>query len=216
MSNVTSIVVSNIYTVVPTTSVALSPVSPNGKNSWYTTPVSLTLGASAAAAGDAVTTEYQVNGGAWTTSTGDAITFSDDGVYTVGFRSRDQAGNVEQTKTIQFKIDKTAPTLTLALDKSTVWPPNHMMVPVTATLTAADAIAGIESVILTSITSNMPDSGQGDVHGDFGTAATTFSVRAEKDRVYTVTYTATDKAGNKTVKTATVTVPHDQSGVVNQ
>ena len=43
VSNVTSIVVSNIYTVVPTTSVAMLPASPNGKNSWYTTDVSLTL-----------------------------------------------------------------------------------------------------------------------------------------------------------------------------
>ncbi|WP_373461024.1 hypothetical protein [Paenibacillus sp. V4I5] len=37
-------------------------------------------------------------------------------------------------------------------------------------------------------------------------------MRTEKSCIYTITYTATDKAGNKTVKTATVTVPHDQSG----
>jgi RecA/RadA recombinase len=71
----------------------------------------------------------------------------------------------------------------------------------------------VVSVVLTNITSNKPDSGMGDVDAQFGTNATTFSVRAERDRVYTVTYTATDKAGNKTVKTATVTVPHDQSGL---
>jgi hypothetical protein len=215
VSNVTSIVVSNIYKVVPTTSVAMLPASPNGKNSWYTTDVSLTLGVNPGSYGGAVTTEYQVNGGAWTAATGEELSFS-EGVYTVAYRSRDQAGNVEQTKSIQFKVDKTAPTLSVALDKSTIWPPNHTMVPVIATLSATDDGAGIESVVLTSITSDKPDSGLGDIHADFGTPSTTFSVRAEKDRVYTVTFTATDKAGNKTVKTATVTVPHDQSGASQQ
>jgi len=212
VSNVTSIVVSNIYKIVPTTSVAMLPESPNGKNSWYTTDVSLTLAVNPGSYGGAVTTEYQVNGGAWTATSGEALTFS-EGVYTVAYRSRDQAGNVEQTKSIQFQVDKTAPTLAVALDKSTIWPPNHTMVPVVATLSATDAGSGIESVVLTSITSDKPDSGLGDIHADFGTPSTTFSVRAEKDRVYTVTFTATDKAGNKTVKTATVTVPHDQSGL---
>ena len=47
----------------------------------------------------------------------------------------------------------------------------------------------------------------------FGTAATSFSVRAEKDSVYTVTCVASDKAVNKTAKTATITMPHDQSGL---
>lgn len=211
VSNVTSIVVSNIYKVVPTTSVAFDPASPNGRNSWYMTDVSVTLAVNPGAYGGAVTTEYQVNGAAWKASTGEAIAFG-EGVYTLGFRSRDQAGNVEQVKAVDFAVDKTAPTLSVALDKTAIWPPNRQMVAVNATLVAADAVSGVESVILTNITSNKPDSGQGDILAEFGTAATSFSLRAEKDRVYTVTYTATDKAGNKTAKTATVTVPHDQSG----
>jgi hypothetical protein len=211
VSNETSIVVSNIYKLVPTTEVTLNPASPNGKNTWYTTDVSLTLAVAPGAYGGAVTTEYQVNGGAWTANPGDAITFG-EGVYKLGFRSRDQAGNVEQIKAIEFKVDKTAPTLALTLDKTSIWPPNHQMVAVNAVMTGADAGSGVDSVVLTNITSSKPDSGQGDVQAEFGTPATSFSVRAEKDRVYTVTYTATDKAGNKTVKTATVTVPHDESG----
>ncbi|MES2351468.1 MAG: discoidin domain-containing protein [Pseudomonadota bacterium] len=211
VSNVTSIVVSNIYKVVPITNVALNPASPNGKNGWYTSDVSVTLAANPGAYGGAVTTEYQVNGGAWTASTGDAIAFG-EGSYKLGYRTRDQAGNAEQVKTIEFKIDKTAPTLSVVLDKNAIWPPNHMMVPINAALTAADAGSSVESVILTNITSSKPDSGKGDIEADFGTPATTFSVRAEKDRVYTVTYTATDKAGNVTPKTASITVPHDQSG----
>jgi hypothetical protein len=211
VSNVTSVVVSNIYKVVPITEVAMNPASPNGKNSWYTTDVSLTLAVSPGAYGGAVTTEYQVNGGAWVASNGQPVPFG-EGSYTLGYRSRDQAGNVEQVKTIEFKVDKTMPSLSPVLDKTAIWPPNHQMVPVNATLLAADAGSGLESVILTNITSNKPDSGMGDIQAEFGTPARSFSVRAEKDRVYTVTYTATDKAGNVTPKTATITVPHDQSG----
>ena len=213
VSNETSIVVSNIFKVVPTTSATLNPASPNGKNTWYTSDVSVTLAVNPGSYGGAVTTEYQVNGGAWTASTGAAIVFG-EGVHQLGFRSRDQAGNVEQVKSIEFKVDKTLPTQSVVLDKTMIWPPNHKMVEINAALGAADAGSGIDSVILTNITSNKPDSGRGgDVEAEFGKPVTSFAVRAEKDRVYTVTYTATDKAGNQTVKTATVTVPHDQSGL---
>jgi hypothetical protein len=212
VSNQTSIVVNNIYKVVPTTAVTLNPASPNGKNAWYTSDVSVTLAVNPGSYGGAVTTEYQVNGGAWTASSGAPIVFG-EGAYKLNYRSRDQAGNVEQSKSIEFNVDKSMPSLAVALDKSAIWPPNHQMVAVHAVLTAADAVSGVESVVLTNITSNKPDSGKGDVEAQFGTEATTFSVRAEKDRVYTVTYSATDKAGNKTVKTATVTVPRDPSGL---
>ena len=211
VSIVTSIVVSNIYKVVPVTIATLSPAAPNGKNSWYTTDVSVNLAVVPGAYGGAVTTEYQVNDGAWIPYTG-SVAFG-EGVYTLGYRSRDEAGNVEQVKTITFNVDKTTPVLSVQLDKSTIWPPNHQMVPVNATLSSNDAVSGMDSVVLSSITSNKPDGGQGDIQASFGTGATTFSVRAEKDRIYTITYTATDKAGNKTVKTSTVTVPHDESGL---
>ncbi|KRE47045.1 hypothetical protein ASG81_09205 [Paenibacillus sp. Soil522] len=55
----------------------------------------------------------------------------------------------------------------------------------------------------TSVTCNQPDTGLGDIEADIGTGDTSISLRAEKDRIYTITYTATDNADNKTVKTAT-------------
>ncbi|AFC28166.1 coagulation factor 5/8 type domain-containing protein [Paenibacillus mucilaginosus 3016] len=213
VSNVTSAIVSNIWKVAPITTATLNPASPSGKNSWYTTDVTVSLSVYASVYGGAVTTEYQVNDGAWITYTGSIPAFG-DGDYKMGYRSKDQAGNVEQLKTIEFKVDKTAPVLSVQLDKTMIWPPNHKMVPVNATLLSNDDGSGIESVVLTSITSNLPDSGRGgDIQANFGTAATSFSVRAERGSIYTITYTATDKAGNKTVVTATVTVPHDQSGI---
>lgn len=215
VSNVTSTVVSNIWKNAPVTMAALSPAQPTGKNSWYTTDVTVSLSVSADPAGGTVITEYQVNDGEWMVYTGSIPSFG-DGVYKLSYRSKDEAGNVEQLKTIEFKVDKTAPVLSVQLDKTMIWPPNHKMVPINATLLSSDDGSGIESVVLTSITSNLPDSGRGgDIQADFGTAATSFSVRAERGSIYTITYTATDKAGNKTVVTATVTVPHDQSGIIN-
>lgn len=211
VSNVTSITVSNIYKIAPITVATLSPASPNGKNSWYTTDITVNLTVSASIYGGAVATEYQVNDGAWTTYTG-FIPAVGEGTYKLGYRSKDQAGNVEHLKTVEFKVDKTAPSLTIGLDKTSIWPANHKMVTIHATLNSSDATSGVESVVLTSITSNQPDSGQGDIQANFGTAATSFSLRAEKSRIYTITYTATDKAGNKTATSVTVTVPNDQSG----
>ncbi|MDQ0874542.1 hypothetical protein QFZ77_003201 [Paenibacillus sp. V4I3] len=210
VSNVTSMTVSNIYKIAPVTTATLSPAAPNGNNSWYTTDVSVNLSVSANVYGGAVTTEYQVNDGAWITYTGSIPAFG-EGSYKFGYRSTDQAGNVEQLKTVEFKVDKTQPSLIVQLDKTSIWPAEHKMVTINATLNSSDAVSGVESVVLTSITSNQPDSGQGDIQANFGTAATSFSLRAEKSRIYTITYTATDKAGNKTVTSVTVTVPHDQS-----
>jgi N-acetyl-beta-hexosaminidase len=212
VSNERNYTVSNIDHIAPVTTTTLSPAAPNGKNSWYTTDVTVSLSVSASVNGGSVTTEYQVNDGAWIAYTGSIPAFG-EGIYKLGYRSKDQAGNSD-LKTVEFKVDKTAPVLTIQLDKTSIWPANHKMVTINATLDSIDATSGAESVVLTSITSNQPDSGQSDILANFGTAATSFSLRAEKSRIYTITYTATDKAGNKTVTTATVTVPHDQSGNV--
>ncbi|MCJ8014216.1 chitobiase/beta-hexosaminidase C-terminal domain-containing protein [Paenibacillus sp. KQZ6P-2] len=118
--------------------------------------------------------------------------------------------------TVNEMIDKTGPELTIELDQTTIWPANNKMVTVKATVNAR-AESGVKSVVLTSITCNEPDSGQGDIQANIGSEDTTFGLRAVRlgagsGRVYTITYTATDNAGNQTVATATVTVPHDQSG----
>jgi hypothetical protein len=211
VSNVTSMIVSNIYKIAPITTASLSPATPNGKNSWYLADVTVSLSVYASVYGGAVTTEYQVNDGDWMIYTGSIPAFG-EGAYKLGYRSTDEAGNLEQLKTINFKVDKSAPVLSVQLDKTSIWPPNHTMVPIHATLLSNDDGSGVESVVLTSITSNRPDSGKGDILANFGTAATSFSVRAERGNIYTITYTATDKAGNKTPVSVTVTVPHDQSG----
>ncbi|NOU62554.1 hypothetical protein GC096_00650 [Paenibacillus sp. LMG 31461] len=93
----------------PVTTATLTPDTPNGENGWYKTDVSVSLTVSASEAGGVVTTEYQVNDGAWNTYTGSIPAFG-DGTYKLGYRSKDQAGNEEALKTVEFKVDKKAPT----------------------------------------------------------------------------------------------------------
>ncbi len=103
-----------------------------------------------------------------------------------------------------------------------LWPPNHKLVEVTATIASADNCDASPTVTLVSITSNEPaNDKEPDVDGAaFGTDDRAFSLRAEREtghgrtgRVYTVTYRVTDRSGNATIETATVTA--NQGGQLN-
>ena len=91
----------------PTTTAILGPATPDGCNGWYTSDVTVTL-----TAVDDVgmgQTYYNIDGGAWLVYTG-PITIGIDGEHTISYYSVDAVGNVEATKSVSFKIDKTAPT----------------------------------------------------------------------------------------------------------
>jgi hypothetical protein len=213
--------VANIDKENPITSAMLNPSTPTGANGWFNTTVALSLIATDNLSG-VLRSEYSVNGGPWKTYSS-AETFT-DGVYTIEYRSSDLVGNVEASKSISFKIDTTNPTASIVLDQTTLSPPNHKLVTINVAIDSKDAASQIESVVLTSITSNEPDNGLGDgdtendiQNADFGTNDLSFSLRAERSgngtgRVYTITYTITDKAGNKTIISSEVSVPHDASG----
>jgi parallel beta-helix repeat protein len=200
-------------TVPPTTAADVQGTIHGG---WYTSDVQVNLSATDGDTGVS-RTEYRLDDASdWLTYAG-PFTLSADGSHTLYYRSTDEAGNVEQTNTLPINIDKTAPFLTVQLDKTSIWPPDHNMVIIHALLDSSDAASGVASVILTSITSNEPDSGLGDIQANIGSTDTTFRLRAERlgsgtGRIYTITYTATDMAGNQTSASATVTVPHDESG----
>lgn len=116
--------------------------------------------------------------------------------------------------------DTVPPELEITLSPDVLWPPNHKMVEVCATVTTFDVCDPNPMVSLQSIVSNEDDDGLGDgntkndiqIDGD-----TCFLLRAERSglgegRVYRVTYCATDAWGNMACAVADVTVPHDQSG----
>jgi hypothetical protein len=207
-----------IDTSAPVTSAAASQI--NGNNGWYVSNPTVTLTAtdhlSVTQTVYPIQTFYRMNGSQWVNYT-QPVTVATYGVSNFEYKSMDQAGNEEAAKSLTLKLDKTAPTVNITLNKSTLWPANNKFVTVTSSVYANDSISQIDSIVLTSITSNEPGQAD-DIHdAQFGTLDTSFSLRAQRagsgsGRVYTITYTATDKAGNKTSATATVSVPHDQNG----
>lgn len=131
----------------------------------------------------------------------------------------DGFGGVDSDTLTVDVVDTTAPTVTVTLTPNRLWPPDHRLVQISATVSAGDACAGALPVVLHSITSSEPDNGLGDgnTSGDIsgaalGTPDTTFALRAERSgsgpgRVYTVTYRATDPTGNAATGSAAVRVP---------
>lgn len=115
------------------------------------------------------------------------------------------------------QTDTIPPVLSVTLTPNKIWPPNHKMVEITATISVHDDRDPNPGVRLVSITCNEQIDAANDISGaDFGADDRNFSIRAERTgqrkdgRVYTATYLATDASGNASTATATVTIPHDQ------
>jgi subtilisin-like proprotein convertase family protein len=127
------------------------------------------------------------------------------------------------TTTASFNVTvNDAETLTItgaSVDKSSLWPANHKMVDVTVNYNVADNCTAPSAITRSlSVASNEPVNGTGD--GDTGPDwevidANHVRLRAERagggsGRIYTITITATDAAGNSTTRNVNVKVPHNQ------
>jgi Leucine-rich repeat (LRR) protein len=114
----------------------------------------------------------------------------------------------------------------LTASPNILWPPNHKMTPITVTCTVLDDSDPSPIVKLKNITMNegdeistydpIFDNTQGDGHTttDIQIKDGVIYLRAERSgtgtgRVYTLTYEATDSAGNVGTASVTVTVPHE-------
>ncbi|MBI4289715.1 MAG: hypothetical protein HY671_14965 [Chloroflexi bacterium] len=81
-----------------------------GANGWYASDVQVTISSSDKMGGSGVSKiEYSLDGVNLKTYAG-PFPVSTEGTTTVYYRSWDAAGNVEATRTVTFKIDKTPPT----------------------------------------------------------------------------------------------------------
>lgn len=123
------------------------------------------------------------------------------------------------TDTVSISVVDTAvPTLSIAVTPNILWPPNHKYVRVFPIANVGDACVDATRLDLVSVTSNEPDNGLGD--GDTSNDVVinndgSILLRAERSgrgngRIYTITYKVSDAAGNSTVASAIVTVPHNK------
>ena len=116
------------------------------------------------------------------------------------------------------------PTITVDMNRDCLWPPNHKLCDIAASVTVKDDCCDTPTFKLISITSNEPDDGKGDgntiddiQYATIGIPDTLFQLRSERSgrgdgRVYTIIYEAKDCSGNTALDTACVRVPHDQGG----
>ena len=147
------------------------------------------------------------------------------GVTTVTFTTADGAGNVTTAMTTVTVTDTRPPVIaSAAAQPSSLWPPNHKMVPVTLTVDVSDILDATPSCRVISITSNEPINGKGD-----GNTSPDWRIidnlevelRAERSRhghgrVYTVTVRCLDDSGNSATRNVLVPVAHDRGKVAHK
>ena len=130
------------------------------------------------------------------------------GTHLITLTVDDGNGNTD-TDTVEVTVaDFAPPSMRVSLSPRNLWPPNHQLANIVASIQTSDTCDANPQVTLLSIVSNEADNGLGD--GDtaadiqgavFGTDDREFLLRAERagngsGRVYTVTYGATDASGN--------------------
>ncbi len=106
--------------------------------------------------------------------------------------------------------DTTAPELEVVVSPSHVWPPNNKMVTVDTVVVASDDSG--EEPTVTLVGAVVTERGKGHGGEIVVVSDSRFQVRAAKDAVYTLTYEATDAAGNTTTTSVTVEVAKPGKG----
>jgi YVTN family beta-propeller protein len=192
---------------------ASPPPAANGANA---TPVTVTVTATDAPGGSGVQSisVLRTTGTSTTGETfpGASATFvvSAQGTTTVAYQAIDAAGNAEPSKTLVVRIESApAPAFSASVSVSpaVLWPPDRRFDSVQARVKSANAVGRvrIKSVSVAS------DERVGR-HPDWIVNGSSVKLRAEREdrgngRVYTLTYTLVDEAGNTTIAVDTVKVP---------
>jgi len=157
--------------------------------------------------------------GAITGTTTDPLSYSTQGTFTVHWTFNDGNGNQSLQNQTVVVHDTVAPTFqSLTASPNVLWPANHQMVAVNISAAVSDACDPAPITRIIAVMSNEPANGNGDGNTapDWEvTGNLTLKLRAERagggnGRVYTITVESRDASGNPSVRTVTVSVPHNQ------
>jgi hypothetical protein len=242
------------------------PIADAGADRTIECGSSVTLDGSASTDPDGDSLTYAWNGPFGTLTGQQATVTLPPGTHAITLAVSDGKGGAD-TASVEITIaDTIAPKISVSLSPSTLWPPNHKLRKVTASVHVEDVCqAELAQLSLESVVSNEPDGGDdehhhhprrndkdgdGDRHhcegdhgrdghdrnddcdrdddhrdhdrspdivdAEIGTGDLEFKLRAERSkrssgRIYTVTYSATDAAGNSAQACARVRVPRGRT-----
>jgi hypothetical protein len=176
-------------TTAPVSTATTTPSAPDGQNGWFTSPVTVTLTAVDEANGSGVKeVAYSATGAqpiASTTVPGATATLqiTTEGTTSITFVARDTSNNAEVAKSLEVKLDASAPTTTA----TTTPTQNGQHVTVALSATDPGAASGVKEIVY-SATGVQPIAST-TVPG----ATATFQVTTAGTT--TVTYLARDNAG---------------------
>ncbi|MFB6397123.1 ThuA domain-containing protein [Polymorphospora lycopeni] len=183
-----------------TAPVTTGTVDGPGTAGWYTGPATVTLTATDEAGGSGVaSTEYQLDDETGWTAYTEPVVISGDGGHELRFRSTDEAGNVEETKTVEVRIDTTAPVTAAEFAPSNDNGWHAGTVPVTLTTTeTGSGVTKVEYAL---------DGGDWTPY--------TEPVDVSGDGQHELLYRATDAAGNvETLKSAIIKIDGTKPTVI--
>jgi YVTN family beta-propeller protein len=180
----------------PDTTAALNGAT--GSNGWYVGDVTVNLSATDASPCGAGVKQisYNIDGEPDVVVNGDSslFTLTNEGVTNITYQAQDFAGNSEATKSFTVKIDKTAPTTSIA---SPAMAANYVLnQSILANYSCADSGSGVASCV--------------------GTVANGSAIDTSSVGTKTFTVTATDVAGNTATQTVTYTVGYNIVALFDQ
>jgi hypothetical protein len=204
-----------VDTTPPVASINVDP--PANGNGWNNSAVIVTLSATDSSSG-VKELRYWLDNGSVTVVPGSStgITFSTECTpTTISLRAIDNAGNISTLASQVVRVDTIKPTIAgVSATPSVLKPPNHRLVNVAVNYNVTDSCDPSPNCEL-SVTSNEPVN-----TADDGNTSPDWEIvdphhvllRAERSgtgtgRVYAITITCTDRAGNSLSKTLTVKVP---------
>lgn len=162
----------------------VTPAEPDGLNNWYVSDVTLSLGGYSSSG--ISRTEYSTDQGTTWIPYSQPVSFSEDGEYTVLYRSVNGAGRVEDPNTLLFNIDKTAPQTN---DNA---PSDWVNREASISLAATDETSGVQ-------TTRYSVNGSGYNEGN--------QLNISSEGVHSILYNSIDNAGNlEEEKSATVKI----------